>query len=34
MEDPLLERIVELEVDLKEADEIIIGLLPSPESSG
>ena len=33
-EDPLLERIVELEVDLEEADEIILDHLPSPGSSG
>ena len=32
--DPLIERIVELEVDLKEADEIILDLLPSSGSSG
>ena len=32
-EDPLLERIVELEVDLEEADGIILDLLPSPGSS-
>ena len=33
-EDPLLERIVELEVDLEEADKIILDLLPSAGSSG
>ena len=33
-EDPLLERIVKLEVDLKEADKIILDLLPNPGSSG
>ena len=33
-EDPLLERIVELEEDLKEADKIILDLLPNPGSSG
>ena len=32
-EDPLIERIVELEVDLEEADKIILDLLPSPGSS-
>ena len=32
-EDPLIERIVELEVDLEEADEIILDLLPSPGSN-
>ena len=33
-EDPLLQRIVELEVNLEEADEIILDLLPNPGSSG
>ena len=33
-EDRLLNRIFELEADLKEADEIILDLLPSPGSSG
>ena len=33
-EDPLLERIVELEGNLEEADEIILDLLPNPGSSG
>ena len=34
VEDPLLERIVELEVDLKEAGKIILDILPLPGSSG
>ena len=33
-EDRLLDRILELEADLKEADEIILDLLPSQGSSG
>ena len=34
VEDPFLERIVELKVDLQGADGIILDLLPSPGSSG
>ena len=33
-EDPLIERIIELEVDLEEADKIILDLLPEVGSSG
>ena len=34
VEDPLLKRIIKLEVDLEEADELILDLLPSLGSSG
>ena len=33
-EDPFIERIIELEVDLEEADEIILDPLPEVGSSG